>query len=141
MRHKGEYYRLLNNVTKKGEWEEWILYMLQAVHQTAQLTYHKINSIRKLIEHTANFVRQELPRIYSYELISIIFEQPYCRIHNLIETEVARRQTASTYLKKLCDIGVLQEVSVGKEKLFVHPKLMQLLVNDNNQFHEYSHLS
>jgi len=83
------------------------------------------------------FVRNEVPKIYSYELINLIFEQPYCRIQNLIETGLARRQTASVYLKKLCEIGVLQEVSAGQEKLFVHPKLMQLLTNDNNQFKAY----
>lgn len=137
VRHKKEYYRLLDNVTKKNEWQEWILYMLEAITQTAQLTYHKINAIRQLIENTMDFVRNEVPKIYSYELINLIFEQPYCRIQNLIETGLARRQTASVYLKKLCEIGVLQEVSAGKEKLFVHPKLMQLLTNDNNQFKAY----
>ncbi len=137
VRHKKEYYRLLDNVTKKNEWQEWILYMLRAVTRTAQLTYHKINAIRQLIASTTDFIRQEAPRIYSYELINLIFEQPYCRIQNLIETGLAQRQTASTYLKKLCEVGVLQEVSAGKEKLFVHPKLMQLLTNDNNQFNEY----
>ena len=84
-----------------------------------------------------DFVRNEVPKIYSYELINLIFEQPYCRIQNLIEIGLARRQTASVYLKKLCEIGVLQEVSAGKEKLFVHPKLMQLLTNDNYQFKAY----
>jgi Fic family protein len=138
VRHKKEYYRLLDDVTKKNEWQEWILYMLQAVTQTAQLTYHKINAIRRLIEHTTDFVRQNVPRIYSYELVNIIFEQPYCRIQNLIDTNIAHRQTASTYLKKLAEIGVLKEVSKGKEKLFVHPKLMQLLTNDKNQFSEYN---
>ncbi len=137
VRHKKEYYRLLDNVTKKNEWQEWILYMLHAVTQTAQLTYHKINAIRQLIDNTIEFVRHEAPKIYSYELVNLIFEQPYCRIQNLIETGLARRQTASTYLKKLCEIGVLQQVSAGKEKLFVHPKLMQLLTNDKNQFKDY----
>jgi len=137
VRHKKEYYRLLDNVTKKNEWQEWILYMLHAVTQTAQLTFHKINAIRQLIDNTIEFVRHEAPKIYSYELVNLIFEQPYCRIQNLIETGLARRQTASTYLKKLCEIGVLQEISAGKEKLFVHPKLMQLLTNDKNQFKDY----
>jgi len=103
--------------------------------------YHKINAIRRLIDNTIEFVRHEAPKIYSYELVNVIFEQPYCRIQNLIETGLARRQTASTYLKRLCEIGVLQEISAGKEKLFVHPKLMQLLTNDKNQFKEYHYSS
>ncbi|WP_366861775.1 hypothetical protein [uncultured Shewanella sp.] len=63
--------------------------------------------------------------------------QPYCRIQNLVENGLAKRQTASVYLKPLCDIGVLQEVRSGKEKLFVHPKFVDLMTQDSNQFSPY----
>lgn len=69
--------------------------------------------------------------------MDVIFEQPYCRIHNVVEKQIAGRQAASRYLKDLVDIGVLQEAQVGKEKLFIHPKLMQLLTRDNNEFRPY----
>jgi Fic family protein len=62
----------------------------------------------------------------------VIFEQPYCRIKNLVEKDIAKRQTASEYLKQLAGIGVLQEVQAGKEKLFVHPKLIRLMTQDGN---------
>jgi Fic family protein len=68
----------------------------------------------------------------------VIFEQPYCRIQNLVQQDIAKRQTASVYLKQLSDIGVLYEVQAGKEKLFVHPKLIQLLTQDNNKFIPYT---
>ncbi|CAM3605846.1 protein of unknown function [Xenorhabdus nematophila AN6/1] len=67
----------------------------------------------------------------------MIFEQPYCRINNLVERDVAKRQTASVYLKQLTDIGILQELTVGKEKLFVHLKLMQLMTQDTNDVAGY----
>lgn len=60
-----------------------------------------------------------------------LFEQPYCRINNLVERDIAKRQTASTYLKQLVNIGVLQEMHSGKEKLFVDPRLM--IVNNKRQ--------
>lgn len=68
----------------------------------------------------------------------MIFEQPYCRIGNLVERDIAKRQTASVYLKQLADIGVLEELTIGKEKLFVHPKLMQLMTRDSNQIKPYT---
>ena len=77
------------------------------------------------------------PKIYSRELIDIIFEQPYSRISNLVDRDIAKRQSASTYLKKLVEIGVLEEINIGKEKLFLHPKLLQLLTSDNNSFTTY----
>ncbi len=67
----------------------------------------------------------------------IIFEQPYCRIQNLVDHQIAKRQTASVYLKELVRIGVLLEIKAGKEKLFVHPKLIQLLTQDANEFKTY----
>lgn len=130
--HKGEYYRLLNQVTRKQSWQEWVLFMLNAVTETAKWTTSKIAGVRKLIERTTDHVRTESPKIYSHELIQIIFEQPYCRIQNLVEAGIAKRQTASTYLQKLVDISVLQGIRQGKEKLFLHPKLMQLLTTETD---------
>jgi hypothetical protein len=82
-------------------------------------------------------VRHALPKIYSRELIDVIFEQPYCRIANLVEAGIAGRQAASRYLKALAAAGVLREHALGKEKLFVHPKLMTLLTRDSNAFEPY----
>ena len=67
----------------------------------------------------------------------MIFEQPYCRIANLVEARIAGRQAASRYLKALAAASVLDERAVGKEKLFVHPKLMSLLTRDGNTFKSY----
>ncbi|MEE8058037.1 MAG: hypothetical protein V3T17_09390 [Pseudomonadales bacterium] len=71
-------------------------------------------------------------------MIDIIFEQPYCRIGNLVEADIAKRQTASEYLKKLVGIGVLVEQQAGRERLFIHPKLMELITQDSNEIHPYS---
>lgn len=139
--HRADYYRLLLAVTREQAWEPWLLYMLSAVEDTARWTSVKITAIRALSEHTAQFVREQLPKTYSRELVDVIFEQPYCRIGNVVEKQIAQRQAASRYLKELVAIGVLQEVQVGKEKLFIHPKLMQLLSRDSNEFKRYAVIS
>lgn len=127
--HKQDYYRLLNQVTQKQNWEDWLVFMLQGVEQTSRWTCEKIAAIRSLMEQTAKTIREQLPKIYSYELVQIIFEQPYCRISNLVERDIAKRQTASVYLKQLVEIGILEEVTSGKEKLFVNPRLMKLMTS------------
>lgn len=138
IQNKADYYRLLLQVTSEQAWEPWILYMLKGVEETAIWTRSKIAAIKALSEHTADHVRSQLPKIYTHELVSLIFELPYCRISNLIDADIAKRQTASVYLKELVRIGVLSEVQTGKEKLFVHPKLMQLLVRESNDFSYYA---
>lgn len=135
--HRADYYRLLFDVTRDNAWEPWLLYMLSAVEETARWTCVKIAAIRRLAEHTTHFVRAQLPKTYSRELVDVIFEQPYCRISNVVDKQIAQRQAASRYLKELVSIGVLQEVQVGKEKLFIHPKLMHLLTRDDNNFTPY----
>ena len=135
--NKGEYHSGLLAVTKEQAWESWLLYMLEAVESTAQWTTQKILGIRELADHTAGYVREQLPKIYSRALIDVLFEQPYCRISNLVDTSIAKRQTASEYLKKLASIGVLVAQQAGRERLFIQPKLIQLITQDSNQFKHY----
>jgi Fic family protein len=130
--HKADYYRLLLDVTRNYAWEEWLIYILKGIEETAIWTTAKIGAVRKLSVDTTEYVRRKLPKIYSRELVDVIFEQPYCRIANLVESGIAGRQAASRYLKALVDAGILEERKFGKEKLFVHPKLMTLLTRDSN---------
>jgi Fic family protein len=128
---------LLRNVTEEGEWEPWILFILEAIEDTSRWMVAKIRAISRLLGYTCDYVQNRLPRIYSRELVEIIFTQPYCRIANLVEARIVRRQTASSYLKALVDIGVLREFKIGREKIFLHPKFFNLLTGDDNSFTEY----
>lgn len=137
MTSKPDYYRLLLEVTTNQAWEPWLLYLLRGVQETAQWTTAKIHAIRALARDTTEYVRARLPKIYSHELVQVIFEQPYCRISNVVDAGIAKRQAASEYLKALVAVGVLKERPVGREKLFVHPKLMKLLTEDGNTLRPY----
>ena len=138
IQNKPEYYRLLLAVTRDEAWEQWLIYILQGVEETAIWTTAKIGAMRTLSAHTAEYVRTKLPKIYTHELVNLIFELPYCRIANVTEAGIAGRQAASRYLKQLASIGVLKETVVGKEKLFLHPKLMNLLIREGNVFDLYA---
>ena len=127
---KSDYYSKLINVTTKNKWEEWIIYMLTAVYETSVWTKNKIESIKILFDDTKAHIQQKLPKIYSMELAEVLFEQPYCRIENLKNAGIAKRQTASVYLKELVKIGVLEERTSGREKLFINTKFLKLL-SDN----------
>lgn len=76
-------------------------------------------------------MRDKAPRIYSRELAELIFSQPYCRIGNVVDAGLAKRQAASTYLKTLASIGLLEERKAGREALFVNPALLTLLMRDD----------
>ena len=137
IQHRPDYYRLLLSVTRTQDWEPWVMYMLKGVEETAHWTTQKIAAIRSLQDDTVDYVKLSLPKIYSYELVDQIFTSPYCRIQNLIDSGVAKRETSSKYLKELVRIGVLREVPFGRELLYLHPKLVQLLSKDSNKFDLY----
>jgi Fic family protein len=124
---KADYYHLLLAVTTRAAWDDWILFMVRAVAETARWTTDRIHAIRRLMQEAAEYVKAEAYGAYSRELVDLIFVQPYCRIRNVVEAGIAERQTAAVYLKQLVGAGVLQEVKVGREKLFINPRLMRLL--------------
>ncbi|MFM9850049.1 MAG: protein adenylyltransferase Fic [Hyphomicrobiaceae bacterium] len=131
--HRAEYYRLLLEVTTSNAWEPWLLYMLSAVEETSAWTTAKIRAIDDHMTSTVRFVSAERPKIYSRELIEIIFTQPYCRIANIVEARLANRATASKHLKQLADIGVLVERKEGREKLYINARFLDLLVSDSHE--------
>jgi len=138
IQNKAVYYQLLANVTRDQYWSPWIMLTIDGVEDTCTWTTDKIKSIRELMEHTGQFAQKRLPKIYSWELVELLFKQPYCRIGNLVETGIAERQTGSVYLKKLCDLGVLKEVKMGRENIFVHPKYIELLMGEEDIWVYYS---
>ncbi|MFU0444506.1 protein adenylyltransferase Fic [Pseudocitrobacter faecalis] len=127
LENRTAYYTHLRRVTEEGDWEAWILFMLSAVENTSRWTTTKISVVRQLITETTEYVREKLPKIYSHELVQALFAQPYCRIENLVERNIAKRQTASSYLKQLTEAGVLEEMSVGREKLYLNTRLLREL--------------
>jgi Fic family protein len=131
IKHKEQYYGLLIDVTRNETWEPWLLFMLAGVKETAEWTLRKILAIRDLEARTAEHIRAELPRIYSRELVDVIHEQPYCRIANVVDAGLAKRQTASTHLKCLVGLGVLEERRSGREKLFVNKGLLEVLMRED----------
>lgn len=130
--HKHDYYRLLLAVTTDNDWEPWILFMLKAVRDTAQWSTKKIRAIRELLDRTAERLRREAPKIYTRELAEVIFVNPYCRISDLVEARIAKRQAASVYLKSLAGLGILQEIKAGRENIYMNPALLALLSDRDN---------
>ena len=125
---KNDYYRLLHQVTEQGFWEPWILYMLKAVEDTAVFTRERILAIRALMIETMERSRKELPaRVYSMELIELLFHQPYAKGQFLVDAGIAQRKTAAEYLKELEKIGVLKAMRIGKETLYLNVRLYDLL--------------
>lgn len=131
IKEKKDYYRLLSEIRNKNNWEEWILYILNGVEETAKQTTALIKKIKELLEKTTEKVKTDLPSIYSRELIETIFEQPYCKVSSLVNKDLYERRTAMKYLRELERIEVLKSVPRGNQVLFLNVKLYDLLIQDS----------
>ena len=101
--------------------------MLDGVEQTALSTIELINDIDKLMYETKEKIKIELPKIYSKDLVEILFMHPYTKIDFLIGGMDLHRDTASKYLRELERIGVLESIKIGRSKFFVNKQLFDIL--------------
>lgn len=124
--NKEEYYRLLSAVTSRGAWEDWIIFMVNAVAESARSTSLLIDDLRDLQDTTTSRVRAAgvTP---AAELTELLFVQPYIRISDVIDAGLAQRQTASLWLSQLVDAGVLDEQRIGRSKVFLNQDALGIL--------------
>jgi Fic family protein len=125
--NKQDYYRLLQDVRLKDNWEEWILFILKGIEDTAVETIKQIRDINHLFDKIREKIRKNLPQLYDKELCELLFEQPYSKIEYLVQRLGISRITASKYLRELEKIGVLESKKIWKETLYVNTELFDLL--------------
>lgn len=127
IKHKNEYYKCLRAVTEKKDWSGFILYMLDMVEKTSIKGLERLESIVQLMETTGQEIKEKLPKIYSKDLIEVIFKLPYTKRQNLISLGLGTPKTVGNYLMALEAQGFLTSVRVGKEKLYLNQQLMNIL--------------
>ena len=125
---KGEYYRLLREVTENQSWQPWLLYLLEAERQTAEQTSQRIQDIQALLDTMIAEGKEKFSgRAASKELIELLFQRPYVKIRFVEEAGIAKRVTASRYLHELAEKGFVTPMKVGAEMLFINHRLIDLL--------------
>ena len=127
IKHKDEYYRLLQGVRTNENWEDWIIYMLKAIEETAKNTLKIIKEINVLIEQTSDDIKIALPKLYSKELVDLLFYEFYTKIIYIQNGLGISRRTASEYLIALEKSGFLVSRKVGKEKIYTNSRLYRIV--------------
>ncbi len=128
IRHKEDYYRLLQQVRQTQQWEEWILYMLNAVIDTSKDTIYVIKEMSKAMLAYKHAIRNDAPKIYSQDLLNNLFRYPYTKIEYLMNELEISRNTAIRYLEKLEQIGLIEKRKVGRDNFYLNKALLGLLI-------------
>jgi Fic family protein len=133
IKHKSDYYRLLQEVREKNNYHEWIIYILDAIEVTANNTCVLVENIQRLMSDTQEIIKQKLPKIYSKDLVEVLFLHPYTKIEFLVDRLNITRKTSSKYLKEIEKIGILKEVKIGRSRYFINIELFEYLKKAINE--------
>ena len=128
-RHKADYYRLLQAVRDDGAWEDWVIFMLDGVAETARTTAVLVEGIGDQMRETKHRMRSELPKIYSQDLLNNLFRHPYTRIEYVQHDLNVTRQTAARYLDTLAENDFVEKHRAGKNNYFINVRLVRHLMN------------
>lgn len=128
IRHKEEYYRLLQTVRLKRNWEPWILYMLDAVSETSKDNIRVITAIGKAIQMYKQMIRTDIPKIYSQDLLNNLFRYPYTKIEYLMSDLEVSRNTAIRYLEQLEKFDLVKKKKVGRDNFYLNKSLINILI-------------
>ncbi len=129
IQHKADYYRLLQQVKDTEEWEEWILFMLEAIINVSKQSTHLIHEIKKMQMQYKFQIRTNFPKIYSQDLVNNIFKHPYTKIEFLEQDLTVKGKTAAKYLELLVNDKLLEKTKIGRDNYFINSGLMNLILN------------
>ena len=127
VRSKNEYYRLLQEVRGKNNWQDWVTYIIEGIEITARETIEFVTQIRKLIMETKQGMRSQCPKIYSQELLNNLFFHPYTKVQFLVDQLGITRITATKYLNELTEQGFVTKHKAGRTNYYVNEPLVRLI--------------
>lgn len=128
---KSDYYRLLQTVREDDRWEEWVIYLLEAVEETAQRTVATIHAIKVALADYKHRIREGY-KFYSQDLINNLFTHPYTKIDFVQRDLKVSRLTATKYLEALVDGGFVQKQKVGRSNYYVNLVLTEILQRESS---------
>ena len=135
--HKAEYYHLIQSIRDKegdnfAEWEQWVLFMLKGVEETASEAIVLIGEIGKLMSEYKQELRQLFKKLYRQELLNNLFAHPYTKVGFVEHDLMITNKTASRYLDKMVKAGLLEKKKLGRENYYINTRLFEIFINVGN---------
>lgn len=140
--NKGEYYRLIQQIRDRAtesnskEWEQWILFMLKGVEETADETIRLVKGISALMAEYKQTLRPLLGKNYKNDLLNNLFFHPYTKIEFIMKDMMVQRKTATKYLDMIVNAGLLEKIKMGRNNYYINMKLMELFLNHGSKIEQ-----
>jgi Fic family protein len=128
LEHKEDYYAGLGGISQRGQWKEWLMFMLNAIETTANLTFDKINEILTAKDSILAYIRNKDEKIRNPErLVEFLFTQPYTKVKHLVDAGVYAENTARAYLNRLCELNILEKKEIQGHHYYLNIELQNIL--------------
>ena len=128
IKHKSAYYQCLQEARDQNKWEQWVLFVLEGVAQTARETIFLVKQIKQLMMHYKHRMRDEIPKIYSQDLLNHLFRHPYTKIDFVMQDLQIARLTATKYLDRLVQDGYVEKYKIGRSNYYINAALIELFI-------------
>jgi Fic family protein len=126
--HKDDYYSGLMGITQRGDWRNWLLYMLRAIEYTSNITFQKINDIVSAKDSILEYIKKDSRKFKNTEdLIKYLFNQPFTKVKHLVDAGIYAENTARDYLNRLCDMQVLERKEIEGHHYYLNIELYRIL--------------
>jgi len=126
--HKDDYYSGLMGVSQRSNWKDWLLFMMRAIENTSNITFHKINEIVSIKDSILEFVKKDDRKFRNPEgLIEFLFTQPFTKVKHLVDSGIYAENTARDYLNKLCDMQVMEKKEIEGHHYYLNLELYRIL--------------
>ena len=126
--HKDDYYSGLMGVSQRANWKDWLLFMMRAIENTSNITFHKINEIVSIKDSILEFVKKDDRKFRKPEgLIEFLFIQPFSKVKHLVDSGIYAENTARDYLNKLCDMQVMEKKKIEGHHYYLNLELYRIL--------------
>jgi len=126
--NKDDYYSGLMGVSQRGDWRNWLLFVMRAIEVTSNITFNKINEITSTKDSILEYVKKDDRKFRNPELlIESLFNQPYTKVRHLVDSGMYAENTARDYLNKLCDMQVLEKKEIEGHHYYLNLELYRIL--------------
>ncbi len=126
--HKDDYYSGLLGVSQRGNWKNWLLFMLRAVESTSNNTFNKINDIVTAKDLILEHIKKDDQKLRNPEnLVEFLFTQPFTKVKHLVDAGIYAENTARDYLNKLCEMQVLEKKEIEGHHYYLNLELYRIL--------------
>ncbi len=126
--NKDDYYSGIMGVSQRGDWKNWLLFMMRAIEITSNITFNKINEIVSTKDSILEYVKKDDRKFRNpVRLIESLFSQPLTKVKHLVDSGIYAENTARDYLNKLCDMQVLEKREIEGHHYYLNIELYRIL--------------